>query len=73
MLLYDVFHGLSDPNSVLQELHRVLRPDGLLSLSDHHRDEVEIVSRVTDRELFTLSKKGRTTYRFLKARQQNAN
>jgi len=73
VLLYDVFHGLSYPNSVLQELHRVLRPDGLLSFSDHHMDGGEIVFRVTDRGLFTLSKKGRTTYRFLKARQANAN
>lgn len=73
VLLYDVFHGLSDPNSVLQELHRALRPTGFLSFSDHHMDDAEIVSKVTNRGLFTLSKKGRTTYRFLKARQAIAN
>ncbi len=36
VLLYDTFHDLGDPNNVLQELHRVLKPEGVLSFSDHH-------------------------------------
>lgn len=36
VLLYDTFHDLSDPDGVLEELHRVLKPDGILSFSDHH-------------------------------------
>ncbi len=67
VLLYDVFHGLSDPNSVLQELHRVLRQNGLLSFTDHHMDDGEVVSKLTNMGLFTLSKKLHTTYRLLKA------
>ena len=63
-LLYDVFHKLSDPDSVLEELHRVLTPDGILSFSDHHLNEDEIVSRVTDKRLFGLAGKGRKTYSF---------
>jgi len=64
-LLYDVFHKLDDPNSVLEELHRVLAPDGILSFSDHHLDEDEIVSRVAGSGLFELSKRGKKTYGFL--------
>jgi ubiquinone/menaquinone biosynthesis C-methylase UbiE len=63
-LLYDVFHKLSDPDSVLEELHRVLTPDGVLSFSDHHVKEDEVVPRVTDKGLFRLSGKGRKTYSF---------
>ncbi|MCK4232201.1 class I SAM-dependent methyltransferase, partial [candidate division WOR-3 bacterium] len=31
ILLYDVFHNLSNPDDVLSELNRVLKPDGILS------------------------------------------
>jgi ubiquinone/menaquinone biosynthesis C-methylase UbiE len=64
LLLYDVFHKLSDPDRVLGELHRVLTPDGILSFSDHHLKEDAIVSGVTGSGLFELSEKGRKTYRF---------
>jgi len=64
-LLYDVFHKLSDPDSVLEELRRVLKPDGILSFSDHHLMEDEIVSRVTEGGLFKLLEKNRKTCSFL--------
>ena len=66
VLLYDIFHGLGDPNGVLAELHRVLKPDGTLSFSDHHMREHEIVSKVTRGGLFKLSRRGKRTYNFLK-------
>jgi ubiquinone/menaquinone biosynthesis C-methylase UbiE len=66
VLLYDIFHHLSDPDGVLKELHRVLKPDGILSFSDHHMKENEIVSGVTNSQLFTLLRKGQRTYTFLK-------
>lgn len=66
VLLYDIFHMLSDPNGVLKELHRVLKPNGILSFSDHHMKEDEIMSRITGDGLFGLSKKGKRTYGFLK-------
>jgi ubiquinone/menaquinone biosynthesis C-methylase UbiE len=67
VLLYDVFHGLGDPKGVLQEIHRVLRPDGLLSFSDHHMKKAEIISKVTKTGLFKLTGKGAKSYSFLKA------
>jgi len=66
VLLYDTFHNLGDPNGVLKELHRVLKPDGILSFSDHHMKENEIVSKVTNTGLFRLLRKGKRTYSFLK-------
>lgn len=66
VILYDTFHDLGDPNGVLEELHRVLKPDGVLSFSDHHIKENEIISKVTNGGLFRLSRKGIRTYNFAK-------
>ena len=66
VLLYDTFHDLGDPNRVLEELHRVLKPNGVLSFNDHHMKENEIVSQVTNGRLFRLSRKGERTYSFSK-------
>jgi ubiquinone/menaquinone biosynthesis C-methylase UbiE len=65
-LLYDVFHDLEHPGEVLKELHRILKPNGILSLSDHHLQEKDIVSGVTEGGLFRLVKKGQRTYTFQK-------
>jgi ubiquinone/menaquinone biosynthesis C-methylase UbiE len=65
-LLYDTFHDLTDPNTVLEELHRVLKPNGILSFSDHHMKENEIIPKMTNKGLFRLSKKGERTYSFVK-------
>ena len=65
-LLYDTLHGLSEPNEVLAELHRVLKPDGILSLSDHHMEEDEIRTKITDKDLFKLLRKGERVYNFSK-------
>ena len=71
VLLYDTLHTLSDSSEVLTELHRVLKPDGILSLSDHHLEENEIVSRVTSEGLFELSRKGERTYSFVKGKGES--
>ena len=66
VLLYDVFHDLTDQNAVLSELHRVLKPNGTLSFSDHHLKENEIVTSITGSGLFALSRKNQRTYSFIK-------
>jgi ubiquinone/menaquinone biosynthesis C-methylase UbiE len=65
VLLYDTFHDLADQMAVLEELHRVLKPDGILSFNDHHMEENEIMSKMTDEGLFGLLRKGERTYSFL--------
>jgi ubiquinone/menaquinone biosynthesis C-methylase UbiE len=69
VLLYDIFHGLSQPDEVLTELHRVLKPDGILSFNDHHiKEEKEVISKITGKGLFRLSQKGDRVYNFSKAK-----
>jgi ubiquinone/menaquinone biosynthesis C-methylase UbiE len=67
VLLFDVFHDLGQPDMVLKELHRVLKPGGILSFCDHHLGEREIVSAVTKEGYFRSAKKGRKTHSFQKA------
>lgn len=66
VLLYDTFHVLNNPNQILEELHRILKQEGILSFSDHHLKEDEIISQVTKGGLFKLSQKGKRTYSFKK-------
>ena len=66
VMLYDVLHGLEDKEAVLKELHRVLKHDGLLSFSDHHLKEQDILSMLTDGKMFKLLKKGEYTVSFVK-------
>jgi ubiquinone/menaquinone biosynthesis C-methylase UbiE len=66
VLMYDVFHLLADPASVLCELHRMLKPKGFLSFRDHHMSHESIVAAVTKGGLFSPSGRGRYTYTFAK-------
>jgi ubiquinone/menaquinone biosynthesis C-methylase UbiE len=70
ILLYDTFHNLCQPDDVLRELHRVLKSDGTLSFSDHHMNEKDILTSVTNKGLFKLLANGKKTYSFSKADQQ---
>ena len=64
--LYDILHDLSEPDRVLEELHRVLKPGGTLSVNDHHLKENQIISKITRTGLFKLRKRGRRTNNFSK-------
>ena len=65
-LLYDTLHAISEPGKVLAELHRVLKPNGILSFNDHHLKDEEIITEITANGLFRLSNKGERVYNFVK-------
>jgi len=67
-LLYDIYHDLGEPERVLKELHRVLKPGGMLSFNDHHMKEEEIMAKIPASSLFRLAERGRMTYKFSKVR-----
>ncbi|MGD9101726.1 MAG: class I SAM-dependent methyltransferase [Anaerolineae bacterium] len=69
VLLYDTYHDLTDPDGVLQELHRILKPAATLSFSDHHMKENDILDQVTRSGLFELSSQGQKTFTFSKRGQ----
>lgn len=69
VLLYDILHHLSDRDDVLREIHRVLKPGGILSVSDHHLRGSEIVARVTLAQRFRLRYEGQMTRSFTPERQ----
>ena len=66
VLLYDVYHDLYNKLSVLKELHRILKPGGILSFSDHHLRKDTILSELTGEGLFRLKKEHEKTYSFEK-------
>jgi ubiquinone/menaquinone biosynthesis C-methylase UbiE len=72
VLLYDIFHMFSDPQAILTELHRVLKPDGILSFNDHHMKQEAILAGVTNSQLFKLSEKEEGTYSFLKQKSPHS-
>ena len=55
-LLYDIYHDLLKPQSVLKELYRVLKPTGMLSSHDHHLKEDALRQAIESSELFTLAR-----------------
>ena len=67
VLLYDTYHDLSNPDEVLQEINRILKPEGILSFSDHHMTDKAIEEKITKDNLFNLLKKNNKTYTFSKS------
>ena len=67
VLLYDTYHDLSNPDEVLQEIYRILKPEGILSFSDHHMKDKAIKEKITKDNLFNLPKKNKKTYTFSKS------
>ena len=66
VLLYDVLHHVSDKDALLRELHRVLKPGGLLSVIPDHMDEAELLEIVRAAKPFSLQPRHAESFEFAK-------
>jgi ubiquinone/menaquinone biosynthesis C-methylase UbiE len=67
VLLYDTLHLVQDKQALLAELHRVLKPDGLLSADHEHTNPDALVQTVTAGKRFVLRSKNGHVFGFGKA------
>jgi len=68
-LLYDIYHGLAYPTTILTELHRVLRPSGILSSHDHHLKGPVLKQSIESSGLFRMQRIGALTLSFAPERK----
>jgi ubiquinone/menaquinone biosynthesis C-methylase UbiE len=67
ILLYDTIHMIKDKQALLEELHRVLKPDGLLSVWAPHQPKVnKTVEIVQENGLFSLRDQDKKLLNFKK-------
>ncbi|MGQ0792180.1 MAG: class I SAM-dependent methyltransferase [Nitrosopumilaceae archaeon] len=64
ILLYYVFNDLKNPDKVLRELHRVIKPQGILSFSEFRVEKIS--PGIAKTGLFQLQCKGNRTHTFMK-------
>jgi ubiquinone/menaquinone biosynthesis C-methylase UbiE len=66
VLFYDLLHMLKQPGPVIEEIHRVLAAEGILSVSDHHMKTDAIIEGIEEGGLFMNERTGAKTVRFRK-------
>ncbi|NVM36483.1 MAG: class I SAM-dependent methyltransferase [Candidatus Lokiarchaeota archaeon] len=66
VLLLDIYHDLSDPESILIELYRVLKNNGWLCVDDHHFKDEEIIDKITSIGLFKFIERKDEVFNFSK-------
>ncbi len=64
VLLYDVLQFITDRDSLMEEFHRVLKPDGRLCATAEHLEVSEFLDVITKDNLFTLVEQKRKVFRF---------
>jgi ubiquinone/menaquinone biosynthesis C-methylase UbiE len=67
VLLYDVFHAVEDQETLLRELHRVLRPGGILAVLPDHLSRAQLLGSVCGTGLFDLEDQGDKLFLFARS------
>ncbi|UCD00398.1 MAG: class I SAM-dependent methyltransferase [Promethearchaeota archaeon] len=66
VLLLDIYHDLSNPESILTELHRILKENSWLIFDDHHIKEDEIITKIESNGLFKFIERKDEVFIFMK-------
>jgi len=66
ILLYDTIYLIKDRRALLEELHRVLKRDGILSVADHHLKVNKKLEIVEKGGLFSLKEQDKKVLNFKK-------
>lgn len=66
IICFDVLHDIEGKNNIINEFHRILKPNSILSFDDHHMNEDEILEIITSEGLFKLIEKIDKQYNFIK-------
>ena len=66
VICFDTLHALGNITSNIKEFYRVLKPNAILSLDDHHSNEDEIISKIQEKGLFDLKEKKEKILNFIK-------
>ncbi len=66
VLMYDVIHMFKEPKEIFVEIHRVLKPEGILSVTNPHMRERDIITKIVENSEFKLVKQGEKTFSFQK-------
>ena len=69
IICFDVIHGVENFQDILNEFYRILKPNGHLSIDDHHLSEDEIISKITSKGSFNLVEKKEKIYNFIKTKK----
>ena len=64
ILLYYIFNDLEDSEKVIKELYRILKPHGILSLSEYNLNKIS--SRFEEKKLFKIQERNEITHTFQK-------
>ena len=66
VMCFDMFHMSKGQQNILEEIHRVLKPNSIFSFDCHHMKEENIKSIIVGSNLFKLIEKIDKTYNFKK-------
>ncbi len=70
VICFDTLHALGNITSNIKEFYRVLKPNAILSLDDHHSKEDDMISKIQENGLFELKEKKEKMFNFIKARSK---
>ncbi|MHA1727230.1 MAG: class I SAM-dependent methyltransferase, partial [Promethearchaeota archaeon] len=66
VIFFDAIHGISNMGCILEEFHRVLKPNTRLYVDDHHLNEHEIIAKITEGDMFKFTENEDGIYNFIK-------